>query len=173
MSAGVCGKRLWFEEIFGTSSSPSNKRSKRYLPIRDFGFGFSILLRIFPFMDREVESVQDTHNHKIEDAIESLNALCIGVISERSELQSPDSMMMANSPSVQEKDVTAESRNPMDRAPWVDIFFQEMKSASDIDDARGRAARILEAFEKSVADNARALHEHIYGRFHKSVSLAV
>ncbi|KAI3944518.1 hypothetical protein MKX01_001033 [Papaver californicum] len=179
MSAGVCGKRLGFEEIFGSSSSPSNKRSRRYSPVRDFGFGsssedkISILLRMFPSMNRElVESVMSTHNHKIEDAIESLNALCIGDVSGGSELQSPDSMMMVNSPSargaestqeadekieeLQEKDAAAESRNPMDGASWVDIFVQEMKSASGIDDARGRAARILEAFEKSVAENARA-----------------
>ncbi|KAI3977881.1 hypothetical protein MKX01_036721, partial [Papaver californicum] len=59
MSAGVCGKRLGFEEIFGSSSSPSNKRSRWYSPIRDFGFGsssedkISILPRMFPSMDRE------------------------------------------------------------------------------------------------------------------------
>ncbi|KAI3851626.1 hypothetical protein MKX03_009006 [Papaver bracteatum] len=182
MSAGICGKRLGFEEIFGSSSSPSNKRSRRYSPVRDFGFGsssedkISILLRMFPSMDRElVESVLNTHNHKIEDAIESLNALCIGDVSARTELQSPDSMMTANSPSVQgaesiqeaeekieelkQKDAAAESRNPTDGASWVDIFVQEMMSAADLDDARRRAARMLEAFEKSVADNARASHE--------------
>ncbi|MCL7041664.1 hypothetical protein MKW94_014250 [Papaver nudicaule] len=178
MSAGVCGKRLGFEEIFGSSSSPSpsNKRSRRFSPVRDFGFGsddkISILLRMFPSMDRElVESVLNTHNHKIEDAIESLNALCIGDVSSRTESLSPDSMM-ANSPSVQgaesnqeaeekieEKDAAAESRNPADGASWVDIFVQEMMSASDLDDARGRAARILEAFEKSVEENSRASHE--------------
>lgn len=60
---------------------------------------------------------------------------------------------------LKEKNAASESRNPTDGASWVDIFVQEMMSASDLDDARRRAARMLKAFEKSVADNARASHE--------------
>ncbi|XP_043700257.1 myb-related protein Pp2-like [Telopea speciosissima] len=63
MSAGVCGKRLGFEEIF-ESSTPSSlaKRARCSTfgsPIRssDFGLGsedkVSILLRMFPAMNRE------------------------------------------------------------------------------------------------------------------------
>lgn len=64
MSAGVCGKRLGFEEIFGSpSSAPPSKRSRCSLyesPVHspDLGFGsddkLSILLRMFPSLDREV-----------------------------------------------------------------------------------------------------------------------
>ncbi|OVA03511.1 Ubiquitin system component Cue [Macleaya cordata] len=186
MSAGVCGKRLGFEEIFGSSAPSSSAKRSRCSsfgsPIRssDFGFGsedkVSILLRMFPAMDRElVESVLNTHNHKIEDAIESLHALCLGDVSAKAELQSPDSMMMANSPAapesihvseqkiedLQDKDSTPESTNPMDGSSWVDIFVQEMMNASDLDDARGRASRILEAFEKSVLAHSRASEEEI------------
>lgn len=67
MSAGICGKRLGLEEIFGSPlpPPPSAKRSRcaRYgSPVRhsnsDFGLGsedkLSILLRMFPAMDRKV-----------------------------------------------------------------------------------------------------------------------
>lgn len=62
MSAGVCGKRVGFEEIFG-SSSTSAKRSRCSTfesPVRssDFGSGsddsVSVLFQMFPNLDREV-----------------------------------------------------------------------------------------------------------------------
>lgn len=39
---------------------------------------------------------------------------------------------------------------------WVDLFVREMMNASDIDDARARASRALEFFEKSIMDRAGA-----------------
>jgi hypothetical protein len=43
---------------------------------------------------------------------------------------------------------------------WVELFVGEMMSSSDIDDARARASRALEAFEKSIMDRvgAEAVH---------------
>ena len=43
---------------------------------------------------------------------------------------------------------------------WVELFVREMTSSSDIDDARARASRALEAFEKSIMDRvgAEAVH---------------
>jgi hypothetical protein len=43
---------------------------------------------------------------------------------------------------------------------WVELFVREMMSSSDIDDARARASRALEAFEKSIMDRvgAEAVH---------------
>jgi hypothetical protein len=37
---------------------------------------------------------------------------------------------------------------------WVELFVREMTNASDIDDARARASRALEAFEKSIIEHA-------------------
>lgn len=55
MSAGVCGKRVCFEEIFGFSSAA--KRSR----ISSFGSGFedkiSILIQMFPALNYEVRLV--------------------------------------------------------------------------------------------------------------------
>ncbi|XP_042510070.1 uncharacterized protein LOC122085643 isoform X2 [Macadamia integrifolia] len=188
MSAGVCGKRLGFEEIFGSSMPSSSAKRARCStfgsPIRssDFGFGsedkVSFLLRMFPAMDRElVENVLNTSNQKIDDAIESLNALCLGNVSGKNGLQSLDSMAVANEPDApgsescqaSEQNVeelhnrtsTFESINPTDGSAWVDIFVQEMRSAVDLDDARSRTTRILEAFERNVVARARASDEEL------------
>ena len=49
----------------------------------------------------------------------------------------------------------------VDSPKWVDLFVHEMMSAINIDDVRGRAARILEAFERSITANKRAAEEVI------------
>lgn len=63
MSAGICGKRLGLEEIFGSPSSATPAKKIRFcgspIPSVDLGFGsadddVSILIRMFPSMDREV-----------------------------------------------------------------------------------------------------------------------
>ncbi|KAF6137755.1 hypothetical protein GIB67_040463 [Kingdonia uniflora] len=181
MSAGICGKRLGFEEIFGSSSPSSSKRSRCSSfgsPIRssDFAFGsddkVSILLRMFPSMNREVvETVLSTHNQKIEDAVESLNALCLGDVSASQRLDSTvannasitgtesSGASMQNREDVHNNGPTNESRDPTDWSSWVDIFVQEMMNASDLDDARSRASRILESFERSVINHSRASGE--------------
>lgn len=42
----------------------------------------------------------------------------------------------------------------LDGKEWVELFVREMMSASDMTNAKERAARALEALEKSI--NARA-----------------
>jgi hypothetical protein len=49
---------------------------------------------------------------------------------------------------------------------WVELFVREMMSSSHIDDARARASRALEAFEKSTMERTgveavQNLHEVI------------
>jgi hypothetical protein len=39
---------------------------------------------------------------------------------------------------------------------WVELFVREMMSSSHIDDARARASRALEAFEKSTMERTGA-----------------
>ncbi|XP_068644199.1 uncharacterized protein [Aristolochia californica] len=176
MSLGVCGKRLGFEEIFGSSApSSSAKRSRcsRFgSPVRssDFGLGpddkVSILLRIFPTMERElVESVLNYHNHKFEDAVESLHAHCLGDGPTTNELLSPDSMIIANNNDFQgeenigtshekvedlRNDLNTQSRIETKESSWLDIFVQEIRNMSDLNDARAHAARVLGAFEGSI-----------------------
>lgn len=54
------------------------------------------------------------------------------------------------------EDPTASNNCPMDGAEWVELFVREMMSASNVDDARSRASRALEALEKSICSRATA-----------------
>lgn len=51
---------------------------------------------------------------------------------------------------------------PTNGIKWVDLFVQEMMNSKDFDDARGRAARILEAFEKCICAQTRVSEEVFY-----------
>jgi len=59
----------------------------------------------------------------------------------------------------------AASHQPSNSGPeWVDLFVREMSNASDMDDARARASRALEALTKSIlegagAEAAQSLHQ--------------
>lgn len=44
----------------------------------------------------------------------------------------------------------------MDGLEWVELFVREMSAASDVEDARIRASRALEAFEKTIRAHAKA-----------------
>lgn len=54
---------------------------------------------------------------------------------------------------------TVDYTNMVDGSKWVDMFVQEMKNATDVDDAKMRAAKILEAFERSITSHSRASKE--------------
>lgn len=166
MSAGVCGKRLGFEEMFETSAAPT-KRSRccrldsPMLP-SDFGFAsedrVSFLLRMFPAVDRElVEAVLKTHDHRLEDAIENLHALSFRDFSMKTadSTHSPEQKVEG----FQNDKLHIESNNPHNGTPWVDMFVQEMRSASNLNDARDRTTRILEAFERGVVAQTRESDE--------------
>lgn len=45
---------------------------------------------------------------------------------------------------------------PKDGADWVELVVREMMSASNMDDAKARASRVLEALEKSISGRATA-----------------
>ncbi|XP_031275983.1 uncharacterized protein LOC116134445 isoform X1 [Pistacia vera] len=184
MSAGVCGKRVGFEEIFGSSSPTSAKRSRCSSygsPIRSGSEDpVSALLQMFPDLDPElVKSVLRDHDNKIEDAIVSLRALSFGDFSERTKSQGLDSTTIGNCAAVPGESGATSSQmseenvgnintgfvgeNIMDGSKWVDLFVHEMMNATDPDDASGRAARILEAFERSITANSKTSkeqHEH-------------
>lgn len=50
----------------------------------------------------------------------------------------------------------AEKNLPKDGADWVELFVSEMMSASNMDDAKARASRVLEVLEKSICARASA-----------------
>lgn len=190
MSAGVCGKRVGFEEIFGSSGS-SAKRSRCSTfgsPVRsaDIGSGsddpLSALLDMFPALDHElVKTIFRNNNNKIEDAIESLRVLSVGDAVEMNKSPSIDSTTVGSCTDVFGQSMATCSQishlevepvndvqaavdyvNMTDGSKWVDLFVHEMTNARDIDDAKGRAARILEAFEEAITANSRAVKEVEY-----------
>ncbi|PKA56388.1 hypothetical protein AXF42_Ash014891 [Apostasia shenzhenica] len=185
MSAGICGKRVGFEEIFGSPApAPSAKKSRcsHYgSPVRSAEFVFgaedkvSALLRMFPSMDREVvENALNSHDHKIDDAIKSLYALCLGDNSVRdefvdvsSELQSRENgsegVMHAQLSELNSDGIhnVESNSNPEESlvSSWVDSFVQELKNASDWNDVRSRVMKILESFERTVAVHSTSVKE--------------
>lgn len=190
MSAGVCGKRAGFDDIFGSPSpqGPSAKRSRCYSPFgsptrcsSDLGFGsedkLSVLFRMFPSIDREVvESILESHDNKIDDAIKNLRALCLSTDHEADEVISLNAAVLSNDHAVQggmsnpateqtalhiQHENSENSRMFQNGSSWVDLFVQEMTKASGWDDVRGRTTKILEAFEKNVIVNSMTSKEEI------------
>ncbi|KAF9679764.1 hypothetical protein SADUNF_Sadunf06G0048800 [Salix dunnii] len=62
----------------------------------------------------------------------------------------------ANAEAPPSEDPSASAHLSMDGKEWVELFVREMTSASNIDDARARASRALEALEKSICTRAGA-----------------
>jgi len=58
--------------------------------------------------------------------------------------------------SVPEDQPTLNNHLPVDGAECIDVFVREMMVATSVDDARARAARMLEVLEKSISERARA-----------------
>lgn len=183
MSAGVCGKRAGFEEIFG--SSPKRFRCSSFEspnPSSDPGSRpddpVATMLQMFPAFDPELMTpTLINHNNKIENPRESSKAVSSD-LEERNMPQSFDSARIGNCTDIpldesatcsQMSEQHVEDVNnikekldtgtAVDCPKWVDLFVHEMMNATNVDDARGRAARILEAFEGSITANKRAAEE--------------
>lgn len=189
MSAIVCGKRSFFEELTVTSP-PVSKRIRcsssspvRFSPPRSYN-AVSIssppsnissspliekLLALFPDMDKQIlERALEECGDDLDSAIRSLNELRLGSADNNlgSNLVRSDAILENN---VQQEgistnnteasptdDPSAPVQLAMDGPEWVELFVREMMSASNMDDARARAARALEVLEKSICARAGA-----------------
>lgn len=178
MSAIVCGKRSsFFEEIPSSSSSSSSSKRIRCSSSSPVGFSSSLsqstfplldqLVAIFPHMDKKlIEQALESNGHDLDLAIKSLNDLRLGYAGNNpggSGILSDAHPQQGNQPQVNgdveggsAKDSLASRTSPVDGAAWVEHFVREMSAASNVDDARVRASRALEAFEKSVYTHASA-----------------
>ncbi|XP_074285195.1 uncharacterized protein LOC141610834 [Silene latifolia] len=186
MSAIVCGKRNFFEDYtdYSSTSSP-NPVSKRLRcasstsPVR-FSLSssppppplssgvFDRLRELFPLMDQElINKALEVCGDDIDAAIKRLNEMCLG---------SSEGSASANHVKEQVGQVgsaidgetdpngetSAQNGLPTDGTQWVELFVREMTSATSVDDARARAARVLEALEKSITANANATAENYH-----------
>ncbi|XP_014515016.1 uncharacterized protein LOC106772902 [Vigna radiata var. radiata] len=165
MSAAVCGsKRSFFEEL--PPSPPLSKRLRcSSSPIRFPPLSLIDQLRpLFPHMDDLVleRALQECGND-IDAAIKRLNELCLGNTDGNENSEGSDGVNLVGGKledngiaSVPEDQPTLNNHLPADGAEWIEFFVREMMVATSVDDARARAARMLEVLEKSISERARA-----------------
>ncbi|KAG2723114.1 hypothetical protein I3843_02G135500 [Carya illinoinensis] len=164
MSAAVCGsKRSFFEEL--PPSPPVSKRvrcSSSSSPIR---FSAPTLLdqlrSLFPHMELHIlERALQEHGNDLDAAIKSLDELCLestegnsGCVEES--VVNVENGRLTNDGNVGSLDNLSTSNHlPVGGQEWVDLFVREMMCASSMDDAKARAARLLEILEESISSRA-------------------
>ncbi|KAG7549250.1 UBA-like superfamily [Arabidopsis thaliana x Arabidopsis arenosa] len=168
MSTRVCGKRVGYDDFFGSSSSPTNKRSKWSSfgsPIRLSETGsesddpVASLIHMFPSMDPEfVREVLSNKNYVFEEAKESLSSILFNGDSDRIEAGSFDGSVG----SWRDEDM-------IDGAKWVDRLVSEMAKAINVDDMRRRVAVILEALERIIKKNTNVSNKLEYASLKESL----
>ncbi|OAY82407.1 hypothetical protein ACMD2_17415 [Ananas comosus] len=127
------------------------------------------LRSLFPQMDQQIlERALEESGNDLDVAIRSLHDLRLqsAEIILRSAVCSSENEMPNNSPVVTEGisanngvDVGAENLQniedlPKDGSEWVELLVREMMNASNMDDARARASRVLDLLEKSIVARA-------------------
>ncbi|KAH7286037.1 hypothetical protein KP509_33G056200 [Ceratopteris richardii] len=177
MSAVVCGKRSLFEEIHppvqkrlrcGGGTSPvrfSSLRSGSPLGYCEVGPSSSAdpvdqvsqLRNLFPEMDGElIEKVLEASGNNLDSAIRSLNELrlssdvgdeTVNLSVQKNEALGHEGHQSAPLDAI-DTDKTNQGRSEGNE--WVELFVHEMLSAANLDDAKDRATRALEAFENAV-----------------------
>ncbi|KFK27867.1 hypothetical protein AALP_AA8G439400 [Arabis alpina] len=169
MSAIVCGKRSLFEDL-ATASPPVSKKIRCFSsssPPSRFSpppLLLDHLAAIFPDMDKQVlERAIEECGDDLDSAIRCLNQLRLESACKNSDSATNQSSLIqeTNAQAQQQGSANEEvlsngepSVLNLDGTEWVELFVREMMNASDMKDAKARAARALEALEKSI--NARA-----------------
>ncbi|WVZ77598.1 hypothetical protein U9M48_025451 [Paspalum notatum var. saurae] len=179
MSAVVCGKRsssIFGDELIPSSSSPPSpshhhhpSKRARWSPARLREALLHQLMHRFPGMDPQLlEKALEASGDDLNSAIKSLHelrlepaeAILSATACEFEKGTSSDAKLSAEGTvSNGHLDVVTENPPAADScqtnhhgSEWVELFVREMLSSADIDDARARASRALEAFEKSIMD---------------------
>ncbi|KAM0006537.1 putative ubiquitin system component CUE, UBA-like superfamily [Helianthus debilis subsp. tardiflorus] len=168
MSAIVCGKRSFFEDLQTSPNSASPPASKKIRcftstsPVRFSSFATSPpspslvdkLRSVFPNMDKKLlEEALEKSGNDIDSAIKSLNELSLGYVNGISGSPGQSNTIVDKGPVTASEDIPLEN-SPRNGAEWVELFVTEMTSATSIDDARLRAMRVLESLEKSITERA-------------------
>lgn len=164
MSAVVCGKRSFFEDLTSSppSSSPGSKRLRcsSTSPVRFSAPTLVDRLRaLFPYMDNLLlEKVLDECDNDLDAAIKRLHDLSLGygqVNSGPPEEPNADvEKAVANGEAAPSTNHPSQQNPEMGGAEWVELFVREITSATNIDDARSRATKVLESLEQSISVRA-------------------
>lgn len=126
------------------------------------------LLMIFSDMDKQlVERALEESGDDLDSAIKRLNELRLGsgdnlrpvagssgATHEFSSQVFPQGVATTNGETPSAEDLSSAEVVHLQGTEWVDLFVGEMMSASNIDDAKARASRALEAFEKTICARA-------------------
>ncbi|PSS17835.1 Desmoplakin like [Actinidia chinensis var. chinensis] len=184
MSAVVCGKRSFFEDLPSSPQSASPPASKRLRcsssssPVRFSPFSNSPSLidqlrALLPNMeDQLLERALDECGNDINAAIKRLHELSLGYTAGNANSAEESNANMEKCTTTTDGDTTppadpsVQDNLPMGGAEWVELFVREMMSATSIDDARSRATRVLESLEKSISECAGAEAAQSYHKDH-------
>lgn len=116
--------------------------------------------------DQVLERALQQCGNDLDAAIKSLHGLCLGSADDTSQSAPPQpdpNVVQAVAGALGENEDASASRDqpqpgssnfPADGAEWIDLFVREMTCATSVDDARARAARLLEVLEKSITAHA-------------------
>ncbi|KAL6563175.1 hypothetical protein OROHE_005762 [Orobanche hederae] len=177
MSAVVCGKRSFFEDVEPAASSPNSVSPQIYKKLRcssgssPIRFTYSPPVHPSPvdqlkalFPNMEIQLLAKVLEESGDDLNLAINALKLrfeyakcnsGLAAEENPNMEKETTVTGEGPVPLEKPGT-QNNVPVDGAEWVDLVVKEMMSATSIDDAKSRAARILEILEKSIRVQASA-----------------
>ncbi|KAK6127978.1 hypothetical protein DH2020_038280 [Rehmannia glutinosa] len=188
MSAIVCGKRSFFEDVEPAASSPNSASPPVYKKFRcssatsPVRFTYSPPVHPSPvdqlkalFPDMEIQLIAkalEESGNDLNSAINALNELRLeyakcnsGLAAEENPNMEEAGTTLTGGDAVPLKEPPRpQNYLPVDGAEWVDLVVKEMMNASSIDDTKSRAARVLETLEKSI--NVRASGQVAEG-FHK------
>ncbi|CAM0908798.1 unnamed protein product [Alopecurus aequalis] len=162
-----------------SSHSPAAKRSRYSSPPHHRREGREALVQqlraFFPDMDPQLlERALEASGDDLDSAIKSLKELHLEstqAISSATGCTSENGQPIAvQQPSVEgtftngvaegtstEHQPAADTHQACNSGPeWVDLFVREMSNSSNMDDARARASRALEALTKSIVEGAGA-----------------
>ncbi|XP_009786047.1 uncharacterized protein LOC107832637 [Nicotiana tabacum] len=162
MSAIVCGKRSFFEDLQSpspTSASPPISKKLRCSSTSPIRLSSSSppplqaavidqLRALFPDMNSQLlEKALEECGNDLDAAITRLHGLHVRY-AEGNLVTASEADGEMDGGTVPTTSVLNDL--PADGAEWVELFVREMMSATSIDDARTRSTRVLESLEKSI-----------------------
>lgn len=183
MSAIVCGKRspsVFFEE--NHHHQQTKKKFRRcFFDGAAAAPPLAWLQSMFPQMDPQLlERVFEASGNDLDSAIRSLNELqlestglaSVATISDteiKTSIQvsgsedargatnvgsaKPGAMGVAGDQEARSTNSACMNDLPRNGSEWVEVLVKEMMNASDVDDAKARASRVLDVLEKSIMAN--------------------
>ncbi|KAL6568007.1 hypothetical protein OROHE_003691 [Orobanche hederae] len=173
MSVAVCGKRPFFEDT-DAAIPPAYKRFRCSSWTSPTGVTYSPPLQsslvdqlraLFPYTEIQLlEKALEESSNDLDLASKSLYELCFENCKGNSGSTTEENATMDNvagskstlGDSAPFQDRRAHNNMSADGAEWVDLIVKEMVSATSIDDARSRAASVLQSLEKSISSRANA-----------------